>query len=225
MPRMSPQGWLGTSRAASSPRRNAASQIRSRHRSTASRVRPSRSSASRSMAPTYDRIRSMLSRMSARQTAGSWLEDTPPIPIHVGTNTRLFDWLGQQIDGAAEDLRQASFDSRQSDHPDPGSWIQLHDKIDIAGRAGLAARQRAEQADMADASLLATPPHGRVASRSPARPSVLWRRPWQQSVAQNRSCRSSAAGPEAPKGIGAGSTRSGSMIVARVLRLARRARS
>ena len=31
--------------------------------------------------------------------------------------------------------------------------IQLHNKIDIAGRAGLAARQRAEQADMADSSL------------------------------------------------------------------------
>ncbi len=45
-----------------------------------------------------------------------------------------------------------SFDSRKSDYPDPGGWIQLHDKIDIAGRAGLAARQRTEQADMADAS-------------------------------------------------------------------------
>jgi hypothetical protein len=36
----------------------------------------------------------MLSSISARQTAGSWLEDTSPIPIHVGTNARLFVLLG-----------------------------------------------------------------------------------------------------------------------------------
>ena len=78
------------------------------------------------MAPTYDRIRSI---------------------------SRLFDWFGQQIDSTAENSRKASLDSRKSDYPDPGSRIQLHNKIDIAGRAGLAARQRAEQADMADSNL------------------------------------------------------------------------
>ena len=80
------------------------------------------------MAPTYDRIRSIVAGCSG-------------------------DWFGQQIDSTAENSRKASLDSRKSDYPDPGSRIQLHNKIDIAGRAGLAARQRAEQADMADSSL------------------------------------------------------------------------
>jgi hypothetical protein len=44
----------------------------------------------------------MLSSISARQTAGSWLEDTSPIPIHVGTNARLFVLLGHAFGTAPE---------------------------------------------------------------------------------------------------------------------------
>src|SRR5271157_6121745 len=84
-------------------------------------------------------MRSIFSRITARQTAGSWLEGTPPISIHVGTDTRLFDRLRQEIDGAAEHLRQAPLQSRQADQPDPGGRVQLHDQIDIAGPGSLTA--------------------------------------------------------------------------------------
>lgn len=59
----------------------------------------------------------------------------------------------------AEKLCPASLQPRQTDQPDACGRVQLHGKVDIAGRGGLAARQGAEQANMADAGL---PQFGRM---------------------------------------------------------------
>jgi hypothetical protein len=44
----------------------------------------------------------MVLRVSAKQTAGSWLEGTQPILLDIGPDARMLDRLGQQIDRAAE---------------------------------------------------------------------------------------------------------------------------
>jgi hypothetical protein len=92
--------------------------------------------------------------MSARQTIGSWLEGTAAVSLHIGPQTRLLDRLGQLIDVATEDFRQAPFQANQAEQPDPRVRVKLRHQVDVAVGCGLTARERTEQAEMADAGAL-----------------------------------------------------------------------
>lgn len=96
-------------------------------------------------------MRWMLSTMSVREIAGSWLEGTPAIPMHIGTKARLFDRFGQEIDGVSQDLSQSTLQPGNADQPDAGGRIEVHDKVDIAIRGSLAACERSEQGGVQDA--------------------------------------------------------------------------
>ena len=52
-------------------------------------------------------IRLAFSTMSAMLSAGSCLKGIPPIPVYVGLQALLLDRFGQQIHGAAEQLRKS----------------------------------------------------------------------------------------------------------------------
>jgi hypothetical protein len=99
-------------------------------------------------------MRSMLSSMSARHAAGSWLEGTAPISLDIGPQTRLLDRLGEQIDIAAEDLCQTPFQANQAEQPDACVRVEFRHEVDIAVCRGLTARERTEQAKMTDAGAL-----------------------------------------------------------------------
>ena len=93
----------------------------------------------------------MFSSISARHARGSCLEGTAPVPLYIGPWTGLLDSLGQNVDVSAEDLGQTPFQADQAEQPDAGRWIEFRHKVDVAVRTAIAARKRAEQANMADA--------------------------------------------------------------------------
>ena len=70
---------------------------------------------------------------------------TASIPIDVGLQSLLLYRLWGQIDLATEHLTQSPFECDQPKEVQPGISINCNGQIDVALRAGLAARDRAEQ--------------------------------------------------------------------------------
>jgi len=84
--------------------------------------------------------------MSWRHSGGSCLEGTAAIPIDVPLKTWVFDRLGEQVDGAANDLAQAALQAHETKQADMGIGVEFDGKIDVACRVGFTARERSEKA-------------------------------------------------------------------------------
>jgi hypothetical protein len=82
--------------------------------------------------------------MSAKPSAGLWLEGTPAIPVYVGPEVLRLDRLGQQIYLAADQLGQAPLQGRKREKPDTGFRVQFGGKVNVAIGFGVAASDRTE---------------------------------------------------------------------------------
>ena len=67
------------------------------------------------------------------------------IPIDIGSQTGSLDRLGQQVHPAAEKFAELGLEAYEADQRDVRFRIEVHDEVDVAVRAGLASRDRAEQ--------------------------------------------------------------------------------
>jgi hypothetical protein len=90
--------------------------------------------------------------MSARVSAGSYLEGTAPIAINIRPQTGLLDRFRQKVHAPAKDFRDSPFERRQPKQVHSRGRIKFRGKIDVAGRHGVSSGKRAEQGQMADAA-------------------------------------------------------------------------
>ncbi len=72
--------------------------------------------------------------MSAKQSGGSCLEGTPPVPVDIGLQTGLFDRFGQETNVTAEDLHETLLDRGQAEETNMRSRIKIGGVVDVARR-------------------------------------------------------------------------------------------
>src|SRR4051812_17018889 len=95
----------------------------------------------------------MFSRISGTGSAGSCLERTAAVPVNIDLKALLFDRLRQQVDSSTKKFGEPSLKPDQLKETNVLFAVELGCKIDVALGLSLAACDRAEQRQMADAGV------------------------------------------------------------------------
>ena len=82
--------------------------------------------------------------MSARQSAASYLEGIPPVPIDTRPQSVFFDRFGHQIDRKTKHLGQLFFENSELEKVDTGFPVKLNQKINITVWSGFTTRHGSE---------------------------------------------------------------------------------
>jgi hypothetical protein len=98
-----------------------------------------------------DSIRSAFSTMSAKLSAGSYLEGILPVSVDIHPQPVFFDRFGRQIHRATKQFGQPFFQADELEKVDMRFPVQFNQKVDIAVWSGFAACHGPEQGQTADA--------------------------------------------------------------------------